>query len=106
MATDLSETRPFVSKVESALSARLPAIRGDDGPTMGLGEGINRNGTSAATIDAALRATVEVVRQVFQHGCMHDGKVAATGDSVLRPTEWLWGQRSPISGVQVNQRAL
>jgi hypothetical protein len=57
VGTDLRETRPVCVQVESALLARLPAVRGGDGPTMGLGEGINRNGTSAATIDAALRAT-------------------------------------------------
>lgn len=52
--------------------------------TNALGEKINRGGTPAVTIDAALGDGTSEGGEagVFQHGCMDDEKVAVCGASV------------------------
>ena len=89
-------------QLESALSDWSQAVR-DDQRHNALGEKINRGGTPAVTIDAALGGGMSEGGEagVFQHGCMDNEKLRRMR---LR-AEHATVLQNDISGEHVNQRA-
>ena len=73
--------------------------------TNALGEKINRGGTPAVTIDAALEDGTSEGGEagVFQHGCMDDEKVAANAAADKRATAPWVLPNNKIQGSTFNQ---